>query len=379
MRSNRRGCLRTAALSLVALAACALLGLGASATFGLPAFAEGTLGQPSAGLSPVERGLLGLYLLSRSPSLDQPAGDPQAVLGLEVEEGATAASVIESLQAAGIVRDGTLLRTYLRYRGLDVGIQAGRYALGGAMTVRQIAESLQTAAAIEIVFTVPEGWRREEIAAAIPDAGFAFSPADFLAATASAAAYPLPAAPPPPATLEGYLFPDTYRLSPDATASDLATAMVEDFIARINPDLASALAARGLNLHQAVTLASMIEREAMVADERPIIASVFFNRLAAGMLLESDPTVQYALGQQPDGGWWKSPLSLDDLALDSPYNTYRSAELPPGPIANPGLSSLQAVANPADTPYFYFRAACDGSGRHAFAATFDEHLQNACP
>jgi UPF0755 protein len=126
-------------------------------------------------------------------------------------------------------------------------------------------------------------------------------------------------------------------------------------------------------------LASIIEREAVVADERPIIASVFFNRLSAGMLLESDPTVQYALGQQPDGDWWKSPLSLDDLALDSPYNTYRSAGLPPGPIANPGLSSLQAVANPADTPYFYFRAACDGSGRHAFAATFDEHLLNACP
>jgi UPF0755 protein len=346
---------------------------------GLPSLAEGTLGTPASSLNPLERSLLGPYLLFRSPALDQPAGNPQAVLGLDVEEGANAASVIERLQEAGIVRDGTLLRLYLRYRGLDVGIQAGRYALGGAMTVRQIAESLQTAAAIEIVFTVPEGWRREEIAAAIPDAGFAFSPADFITATASAAGYPLPGAPPPSATLEGYLFPDTYRLRPEATATDLAAAMVEDFIARISPDLGSAFAARGLDPHQAVTLASIIEREAIVADERPIIASVFFNRLAAGMPLESDPTVQYALGQQPDGSWWKSPLTLDDLALESPYNTYRSAGLPPGPIANPGLSSLQAVADPAETAYFYFRAACDGSGRHAFATTFDEHLQNACP
>jgi len=379
MRNKRRGCLLPALIALAALAGCALLGVGASATVGLPSLAEGTLGTPSSSLSPLESSLLGLYLLFRSPALDQPAGDPQAVLGLDVEEGSNAASVIERLQAAGIVHDGTLLRLYLRYRGLDVGIQAGRYALGGAMTVRQIAESLQTAAAIEIVFTVPEGWRREEIAAAIPDAGFAFSAADFITATASAAGYPLPGAPPPSATLEGYLFPDTYRLRPDATATDLAAAMVEDFIARISPDLSSAFAARGLDLHQAVTLASIIEREAIVADERPTIASVFLNRLAVGMALESDPTVQYALGQQPDGNWWKSPLTLDDLAFDSPYNTYRSAGLPPGPIANPGLSSLQAVANPAETAYFYFRAACDGSGRHAFATTFDEHLQNACP
>jgi UPF0755 protein len=365
-------------LVALALAACGALALGASAALGLPALAEERLGSPSPRIDPVQRSLLAAYLLARAPSLDAPAGDPAAVIDLEVEQGASAGSVVDRLRAAGIVRDGFLLRSYLRYRGLDVGVQAGRYALGGAMTVRQIAEALQTASDLEIAFTVPEGWRREEIAAALPD-GLAFSAEEFLAATAGALGSAIEAELPASATLEGYLFPDTYRLSPDATAPEVVRRMVENFSRRVDEGLRARFAAQGLNLHQAVTLASIVEREAAVPDERPLIASVFLNRLAAGMQLETDPTVQYALGLQPDGSWWKSPLSLEDLAIDSPYNTYRVPGLPPGPIAGPGLSSLQAVASPAETSYLYFRARCDGSGRHAFAVTFEEHVANACP
>jgi UPF0755 protein len=155
--------------------------------------------------------------------------------------------------------------------------------------------------------------------------------------------------------------------------------MLNDFDQRLTAADRAGIAAQGLNLFQGVTLASIVEREAVVADERPLIASVFYNRLAAGMNLDADPTVQYALGFTTQGGWWKSPLDAADLLLESPYNTYRSAGLPPGPIANPGLDSLRAVADPATSDFFYFRAMCDGSGRHAFARTFDEHLQNACP
>jgi len=374
-----RSCLRNAVLGILAFGLCAVLGAGTSVVLGLPGMGEDRLGSPSPDLDPAQRSLLAAYLLFRGQALDRAAGTAEAAIELEVAEGATAASVVDELQNVGVVRDGFLLRAYLRYRGLDVGVQAGRYSLSGAMTVRQIAESLQRAQALEIAFTVPEGWRREEIAAAIPPAGFSFSPEDFLGATAGSGGFAIAAEMPPEATLEGYLFPDTYRLRPDAAAADLVTAMLENFDRRIDPTLRAAFSARGLSLHQAITLASIIEREAIVADERPLIASVFLNRLSAGMLLESDPTVQYALGLQPDGAWWKSPLSLDDLGIDSPYNTYRSPGLPPGPIANPGLSSLQAVANAAEAPYFYFRAACDGSGRHVFAATFEEHLQNACP
>jgi UPF0755 protein len=127
-------------------------------------------------------------------------------------------------------------------------------------------------------------------------------------------------------------------------------------------------------------MASIVQREGVDPNEHSLIASVFYNRLAAGMRLESDPTTQYALGyNENQQTWWTNPLTYDDLAVNSAYNTYQVNGLPPGPISNPGLNALQAVAKPAQTPYYYFRAKCDGSGDHEFATTYDEHLQNACP
>jgi UPF0755 protein len=156
--------------------------------------------------------------------------------------------------------------------------------------------------------------------------------------------------------------------------------MVRNFALHVTADLRDGFAAQGLSIPRAVTLASMVQREAMLAEEQPLIASVFFNRLSIGMKLDSDPTVQYALGYNAfQGTWWTNPLSLDDLQYDSPYNTYIYTDLPPAPIANPSLSALRAVAYPAQTPYYYFRALCDGSGLHTFAQTFEEHLQNDCP
>ncbi len=149
---------------------------------------------------------------------------------------------------------------------------------------------------------------------------------------------------------------------------------------KIDSELINAFNRQGLSLFEAVTLASIIEREAIIAEESPLIASVFLNRLAIGMRLDADPTVQYALGyNSSQGTWWTNPLSLADLQVDSPYNTYRVTELPPGPISNPGPEALRAVAFPAQTPYYYFRAACDKSQRHVFAETFEEHKGNACP
>ena len=156
--------------------------------------------------------------------------------------------------------------------------------------------------------------------------------------------------------------------------------ILQNFDANVDKSIREGFEHQGLTLLQGVTLASIVQREAVVEDEQPIIASVFFNRLKAGMKLESDPTVQYALGfnaiQQT---WWTNPLSAADLKVDSAYNTYLYAGIPPGPISNPGLSALQAVAFPAQTPYYYFRARCDSSGRHNFATTLEEQLNNACP
>jgi UPF0755 protein len=152
------------------------------------------------------------------------------------------------------------------------------------------------------------------------------------------------------------------------------------FFLQVTNEIKNGFAAQSLDICQAVILASMIEREAIVDEEMPQIASVFYNRLNSGSVLASDPTVQYAIGfNKNQGTWWTNPLTLNDLKVDSPYNTYLYNGLPPGAISNPGLPALRAVAFPAQTPYYYFRAACDGSGRHLFAETFNEHVANECP
>lgn len=373
--ARRRGPGCAAAL---VLPACLLLA-AATAAAAAPIVVEPRVGPASPDLSFVERTALALHLAGRLPDLDRPAGNPDASLELVVVPGETARDVLARLHDADIVADPDLLRSYLRYLGLDRRVEAGGYELHGGMTVAEIAAALQAARPPEIVFTVPEGWRREQIADALPTAGFAFSPEEFLLATESMVGLPptlsvVSALP----SLEGFLFPDTYRLEVDSVAEDLALAMARNFDRRVQAALRSEMEATGLALIEAVILASIIEREAVLAEERPLIASVFLNRLGRGMRLETDPTVQYALGRQAGGEWWKSPLSLDDLRVASPFNTYLHPGLPPAPICSPGIASLEAVARPAESDYLYFRAACDGSGRHRFSRTLEEHVAQAC-
>jgi UPF0755 protein len=248
------------------------------------------------------------------------------------------------------------------------------------MSVRQLAEVLQSARPAGTLITVTEGWRREQIAEILPYDLLTFGEQAFLHETSTLpASFSFSSELPNPGSLEGFLFPDTYLLNPDITQAELVMMMLDTFERKVGPDLLQGFSEQGLSFFQAITLASVVEREAGIAEERPLIASVFLNRLQGGMNLEADPTVQYALGKQPDGSWWKAPLSLDDLEIDSPYNTYRYPGLPPGPIANPGESSLRSVAFPAESEFLYFRTACDGTRRHNFAISFEEHLQNACP
>jgi len=338
------------------------------------------IGSASISLEPVERVTLVAYLLFHLQDLDSPIGDPQQEFELTINQGDSAAAVVSQVEASGLIRNGTLLRNYLRYRGLDISIEAGKYLLKGDMTVRQVAESLQHADVQERSFTIVEGWRREQISQALEAANLGIQSADFLqSSTTLPPAYSSLVTLPPSASLEGFLFPDTYSLDENMSAEDLVLAMLKNFDQRVTAELRQGFANQGLTLYQAIILASIVEREARVAEERELIASTFLNRLSLGMKLEADPTVQYAIGQQPDGGWWKAPLSLEDLDIDSPYNTYLVQGLPLGPICNPGLDSIRAVAFPASTTYLFFRAACDGSGRHSFAETFEEHQMNACP
>jgi UPF0755 protein len=175
--------------------------------------------------------------------------------------------------------------------------------------------------------------------------------------------------------LEGYLFPDTYRLPKDASARDLIERMLSNFASKVTPEMRARAADQGRTLHEVVILASIVEREAVLADERSLISSVYLNRLAAGVKLDADPTVQYALGKS--GDWWPQITPDDYVSVDSPWNTYLYAGVPPSPIANPGLGAIEAVVTPEDTAFFFFMRDCDANdGSHLFATSPEQHLTN---
>lgn len=296
----------------------------------------------------------------------------------QVQQGEPIESVAARLQQARLIRDAGALRDYLIYTGMDVSVQAGDYKVTPAMSIVDVAHLMQDATPSEVTFVVLPGWRMEEIAESLPTSGLDITPYDFAAAAVS----------PHPgygfldgeASAEGFMYPDSYVLPRSTTVTELVYAMLRNFSLHLTPDLSEGFSHQGLSVYQAVTLASIVQRETMHASEAPMVASVYINRLRAGMKLDADPTVQYALGYNAlQRTWWTNPLTALDLQAPSPYNTYIADGLPPTPISNPGLEALQAVANPADTPYFYFSARCDGSGYHEFAKTFEEHLQHLCP
>lgn len=381
IRQKRRRADTRAAIGLALALLVGLVLAGAYAWAGAQAAGQ-ALGEPSARLNPLERLALRAYLTVRAGDLLVPAGVDPTPRPVTVQPGENADVVAARLAQAGLVSDALLLELYLRYTGLDQRIEAGDFTLTANMTVPEVAQALTNAGAREVEVRVWEGWRREQIGLALagrPD--LKFSAEDWLRLTGPGAppvgSFALYGDLPAEASLEGFLLPDTYRLMPGAGARDLLAKVLAASDAFLSPTYRAAVAARGLSLYQAVTIASLIEREAVVDDERPLIASVMLNRLAVGQALEIDATVQYALGAP--GDWWPPVAGLDFRSIASPYNTYYVSGLPAGPIASPGRASLQAVADAATTDYYYYRARCDGSHRHNFARTFEEHLANGCP
>lgn len=339
---------------------------------------------PNPQLNPLEALALRFTLLSRNKTLETAAGsDPQQVRFV-IQKGDTANDIGFNLTTQGLISDAELFRSYVRFYGIDAKLQAGTYLLSKSQTIPQIAQALTNAGANSVTVQVIEGWRAEQIAAAIDaNPSLSFSGADFLILVKAGAQPPtdfaravgLPAGAP----LEGFLFPDTYLLPLDATASDLLNKMLQSFDARVTGQMRADAAKQGLTLYQAVTLASIVEREAVVPDERPLIAGVYLNRLRKPMTLDADPTIQYALGNtRTAGNWWPNLTQADYRSVISPYNTYLNPGLPPTPIANPGLSSISAAIYPQSSGYFYFRASCANDGRHRFAVTFEEQQANAC-
>jgi UPF0755 protein len=297
-----------------------------------------------------------------------------------IEPGESVISVSLKLEELNLVADAEVFRRVVQYHGADADIQVGTYLLSRTMNMEQIMAKLQRGLLPSETVAILEGWRVEQVAAALEQRGITSSEAFIAAASAGLGAsedFPYLTARPAGASagVEGFLFPDTYQFISNTAPEDVIQIMLRNFDWRFSADLRLEAEEAGMSVYEVVTLASIVEREAVAADERPIIASVFLNRLEQGMPLQADPTVQYAKGcDAATGNCWQDLLREDLNTIESPYSTYLNPGLPPGPICNPGLDSIRAVLEPADTRYLYFLATQDG--RHVFAETYEEHLRN---
>jgi len=258
----------------------------------------------------------------------------------------------------------TVFDFYARYKHLDRNVQAGAYELSRNLNMIQILTALQTAIPDEIFVTVPEGYTIKKTAALL-DQGGVIKGSDYTAlALQGKFNYDFLKDLPPGASLEGFLFPDTYLVPRAGTAKDLITLQLDSFKKHWNDTRKGEAAQRKLNPLQIVTIASLIEREARFQEDRPLVASVIYNRLGAGWPLQVDATVLYAKGV------WQSTVTTDDRKINSPYNTYLHTGLPPGPIANPGIKAIDAALQPAQTGYFFYLS--DPQGHNHYAKTNEE-------
>ena len=282
-----------------------------------------------------------------------------------IAKGAKVSEIARNLRGENLIRSELAFKIYVRQNNLTNKLQAGSYKLSPSMSTLEILKTLQSGSEDTWV-TLIEGWRVEEMADTISSK---FNPSTSLRAGVQSSKFIDTAK-------EGYMFPDTYLFPKEATAEYITDTLRKTFEARFTPELKSKIRSQGLTEDQGVILASVVEREARSDEARKMVASILLKRFKIGMALNADATVQYALGfQTGENSWWKRHLSRDDLKVDSPFNTYLHAGLPPAPIANPGLSSLKSVAN-ADpsTPYLYYYH--DSKGNSYYGETLEEHNRN---
>ena len=302
-------------------------------------------------------------------SLEQPyRAFTEAEVFVEIPPGSSTASMGQRLTDAGVVPSSPAFRAAVWMRKAGRHLQAGEYRFDRPATPMEVVDRIARGDVYLRSITFREGLTIRQMAAIFEEKGF--GPADaFLKAASSTDR--IRALDPEAPDLEGYLFPDTYALPRRATAETLVDRMVAEFDKVLSPDLRAKATARGLSVRELVTLASIVEKETGVAQERPMVAAVYTNRLRIGMGLQCDPTVIYALER---AGRYDGNIRREDLSIDSPYNTYRYPGLPPGPIAAPGLAALEAAAAPANVPYLYFVSRNDGT--HVYASTLEEHNRN---
>ena len=300
-------------------------------------------------------GLL-IFWLWWSQAIKPPVPDDETSVLFSIESGENIRSIADKLQKQNLIRSPVAFFLLARFGSVADKIQAGEFRLSRSADMYKIADSL-THGTVDVQITIPEGYRNEEIALKLTQS-LSIPENEFLKAAE-----------------EGFMFPDTYLIPKEASASQVSKIFLDNFNKKVTEKEISLIKQKNLTLDEVINIASIVEREAKLDEDRPLVASVILNRLNIGMKLDIDATIQYALGYIPaEKSWWKKEITLEDLEIDSPYNTYKNPGLPPTPIANPGLKAILAVLEAPKTDYLYYIA--DKIGKSHFAVSFEEHARN---
>ncbi len=290
-------------------------------------------------------------------------------ISITIPSGTGTGGIAQILAENNLISSTGVFKLQSKSKGYDGKYKAGQYSLSPGMSMEEIMELLLTGKADTLRFTIPEGYDIKRVTAKLAEEGLINQEAFLKEIESGQFDYEfLKDAPAGPDRLEGFLFPETYEIFATANEHDIIDKMLYQFNKVFTAEYYARAEELGMSVREVITLASIIEREARVPEDRPIIASVFYNRLTIDMPLQSCATVQYILGEQ------KPVLSIKDTQIESPYNTYQNLGLPPGPIASPGADSIKAALYPADTNYLYFLAKGDGS--HAFSSTYEQFLRD---
>ncbi|OEF99233.1 hypothetical protein BHF71_09585 [Vulcanibacillus modesticaldus] len=293
-----------------------------------------------------------------------------------IPQGSSTSEIAEILKKEQLIKNKLFFKSYVNYLGYDMQLKAGYYELSRSMNLTQIIKIIAKGnnKIDSVRFTIPEGYTVEQIAARLAQQGLVQQDKFIQLAKDGDFDYTfikqIPDNKDIKYRLEGYLFPNTYEVKKGATEREIINLMLEQFAKEWDPSWDKLIADKQLTIHQIVTIASIIEREVMVEKERPIVSGVIYNRLNKNWKLQIDATIQYILGKQ------KERLMYADLEVDNPYNTYLNNGLPPGPISNPGLSSIKAALFPENNDYFFYVTKKNNTGEHYFATTYNEHLRN---
>lgn len=299
-------------------------------------------------------------------TLTQPVDNVGESVLVTIKPGTPTKTIAVELEKQRLIRNALVFRVAAKLQGVENSLQAGEYAISPNMSIERMLLMMSQGQTAYQQFTIPEGYTVDQVAELLAEKKLANAD-KFKALAKSFAPFPyMTSHPDSKYRVEGFIFPDTYRVSRGVSEEELLTMMVKQFDTKLTPDLRQRASDLGLSLREVVIMASLVEKEAKMSEERPVIAGVFANRVKQAMPLQSCATIQYILGYP------KPELTIQDTQISSPYNTYQVMGLPPGPIANPGTAAIRAVLFANNTDYLYFVA--DKQGKHHFSKTYEEHL-----